>query len=142
MQTQPPGDDLTQVPVDLDILVESLDGDSYNEGAWLDLETGDIWVEHEFEPNASTPWIPVTPQGSQAAYGDMVDFAASVSDERLRDLLMVALDGPGAFRRFKDVLGRDSSELDSWVRFSDERGCQRATEWLAEAGYRPVEKVK
>ena len=111
-------------------------------GAWLDLETGDIWVEPGFEPDESTPWLSVSPQGSRGAYGDMVDFAASVPDERLRDLVMVVLDGSGAFRRFKGVLGRDGSELDRWFRFSDERGRQRAIEWLPKAGYRPVERPK
>jgi len=39
-------------------------------------------------------------------YGMMVDFADGVTDPRASELLSVALDGKGAFRRFRDVLHR------------------------------------
>jgi len=43
---------------------------------------------------------------SYEAYDDMVDFAATVDDPRLSELLELALERKGAFRRFKDVLAR------------------------------------
>jgi len=41
---------------------------------------------------------------SYQSYADMQDFIATVEDEHLAELLEVAINGKGAFRRFKDVL--------------------------------------
>lgn len=142
MQTQPPGDDLIPIPVDLDMLAEVLNADFSHEEDGLTSRPVTSGKNRDSSPMTRGSWLVVTPQGSRSAYEDIVDLAGSVANERLRDLLLVALDGSGAFSRFKDVLGRDRSELDRWFQFSDERGCQRATQWLAEAGYRPAEKAK
>ena len=48
--------------------------------------------------------IHIEPLESSVEYGWMAEFAATVGDARLRDRLEVALDGRGAFRRFKNVL--------------------------------------
>jgi hypothetical protein len=45
--------------------------------------------------------IHVEPLGSSVEYGWMAEFAATVGDAPLRDKLEIALDGRGAFRRFK-----------------------------------------
>jgi len=60
----------------------------------------------------------------------MDEFASSIGDPRLRELLEVALDGRGAFRRFKDVLARWPEERARWFAFRDEclRGAMQ--EWL------------
>ena len=49
----------------------------------------------------------------------------SVEDEHLRELLEVAIQGAGAFRRFKDVLFRYPSAQENWFKFRDERELQR-----------------
>jgi hypothetical protein len=44
----------------------------------------------------------IVPQAdSRGGYQDMVDFTETVADPHLRELLQVALNGRGAFRRFK-----------------------------------------
>ena len=65
----------------------------------------------------------------------MQDFVAARSGPGVADRLGIAIDGTGAFRRFKDVLMRWPDEEDDWYRFSDER--RRGRAWLADAGYRP-----
>jgi len=65
----------------------------------------------------------IEPLESSEEYGWMVEFAASVGDPRLRELLEVALDGRGAFRRFKDVLARWPQERARWFAFHDECLC-------------------
>lgn len=67
---------------------------------------------------------------SSEEYGWMVDFAASVGDPRLRELLEVVLDGRGAFRRFKDVLARWHQERARWFAFHDECLRDAMQEWL------------
>jgi len=60
----------------------------------------------------------------------MEDFIATVEDEHLAELLEVAINGKGAFRRFKDVLLNYLEERERWFKFKDERMEQRALEWL------------
>jgi hypothetical protein len=62
-------------------------------------------------------------------------FTGTVTDPVLAGRLDVALNGRGAFRRFKDVLVAWDDELERWYRFSNERQRGRARSWLADAGY-------
>jgi hypothetical protein len=70
----------------------------------------------------------------------MQDFIASVDDPGIADRLRIAVDGHGAFRRFRDVLQRWEAVEDTWYRFSDERRRARARAWLASTGYRPTHR--
>jgi hypothetical protein len=74
-------------------------------------------------------------EGSRDGYRDMELFIGTVSDPGRADRLEIAISGRGAFRRFKDVLGRWPGELDRWYAFSAERQRGRARAWLADAGY-------
>lgn len=60
----------------------------------------------------------------------MIDFAETVADGRLGELLLVALRGKGAFRRFKNVLSSYPREREQWFSFKDERMMERIKEWL------------
>ena len=80
-------------------------------------------------------WLWIHNQGSRAGYRDMVDFVRTVADPGRADRLEIALQGRGAFRRFKDVLARWPGELERWFAFSEERQRGRARAWLAEEGY-------
>jgi len=51
-------------------------------------------------------WVAVPPQQEFGEYHIMVDFVSTVSEPHKNELLCVALEGPGAFRRFKDTLHR------------------------------------
>jgi hypothetical protein len=82
--------------------------------------------------------VHIEPLGSRVEYGWMGDFAASVCDVRLRDRLEVALDGRGAFRRFKDVLLGHPAERERWFALRDERLHEAAREWLAEHDIEPT----
>jgi hypothetical protein len=76
----------------------------------------------------------VPSMSSSEAYADMEDFAALVEDDLLHDLFARALHGPGAFRRFKDVLVSYPEERQKWFDFRDRRMHQRVRAWLAEKG--------
>jgi hypothetical protein len=66
----------------------------------------------------------------------MEGFIAGVSDPGRADRLSIAIEGRGAFRRFKDTLARWPDDQGRWYQFSGERCRGRAREWLAIAGYR------
>lgn len=67
-------------------------------------------------------------QHSIHEYAIMRDFAYTVSDDRAREILLLALNGSGAFRRFKDAL--ILTELrESWFRFRFDALVSIARDW-------------
>jgi hypothetical protein len=80
-------------------------------------------------------WLLVHGEGSREGYRDTELFIASVEQPARADRLAVAIEGRGAFRRFKDELGRSPGELERWHTLAEERQRGRARSWLAPAGY-------
>jgi hypothetical protein len=111
---------------------------------YLDLRTGKVELggdpdvvgegglsEEEIEAEfAEGNLIHIEPIESSVEYDWMVEFAESVVDRRLREKLEVALDGRGAFRRFKNVLADYPAERDRWFAFHDARVREAIEEWL------------
>jgi hypothetical protein len=141
---------LQPVPVDLAELADILEGDPTHGGGLLNRHTGELWPqavidyaqqggdEIEGAPDEDPDrWLPVEPEGSHEGYRDMEIFIDTLPDPDQADRLQVAIQGRGAFRRFKDLLGRTPDELDRWFAFSEERQRGRARAWLANAGYKP-----
>ena len=58
------------------------------------------------EGDADNRYRMIPKQDSREGYRDMQEYIWSLEDEHLRELLEVAIQGSGAFRRFKDVLYR------------------------------------
>ena len=79
----------------------------------------------------------VAEPGELVGYDDMTSFIATLSDSTLIDRLERAIDGPGAFRRFRDTLSATPNEFTRWHRFAGDRQRGRARAWLADHGYQP-----
>lgn len=77
-------------------------------------------------------WVVVEPLASREAYRDMADFVRRVPDRRAAELLGRAIEGRGAFRRFKDTLFEFDELRTKWFEFHDVRMRRRAIGWLAE----------
>jgi len=93
---------------------------------------GEVLTEEAADAGLAEGWLLlVEPLESHEEYDWMVQFAGSVEDSRLGELLEVALDGRGAFRRFKDVLSRWPKERERWYAFRDECLRNAMFEWLA-----------
>lgn len=126
--------------VNLGDLSEALEDHSYESSWWLDPDTGEVilWndsFEEQGEPEPEQRGLrPIEPTPSGEGYGDMVDFIALVRDSRARDLLERAIEGRGAFRRFKDTLFEFPELRQAWFRFHDVRLERRAIEWLVDEG--------
>lgn len=128
--------------IDLDELCSALEDSSYENEYYLDLETGKILFLSEYTGDEETEKLrnridehagryeQIPKAQSYEGYEDMQDFIATVEDKHLAALLEVAINGKGAFRRFKDVLASYSEERERWFQFKDERVEQRALEWL------------
>ena len=63
----------------------------------------------------------------------MDEFARQADDTALRDELLTAIHGRGAFRAFKDALHRRGVQED-WYRFRDAALAELAAAWLDEHG--------
>jgi hypothetical protein len=135
-----------RIPVDLELVqmaFEDRDGD----GRWfLDGEAGEVLRldgdDHdelvEQIDEGGERYIVIRYQGSEAGYRDMAEFIDSVSDNRMRALLEVAINGRGAFRRFKDVLHEHPQERERWFAFQKQRAHRRILRWLETENIEPV----
>jgi hypothetical protein len=75
----------------------------------------------------------IDPLPSHVWYQDMADFAVRISDDRAGRRLARAIEGRGAFRRFKAELHEEYPQLlPAWYAFRDNRARRRAVEWLAD----------
>lgn len=75
----------------------------------------------------------IDPLPSWVWYQDMADFAEAITDVHAGRRLLRAIQGKGAFRRFKDELHEEYPELlPAWYAFRDVRAQRRAVEWLAD----------
>jgi hypothetical protein len=87
-------------------------------------------------------YLRVDPVSSREQYRWMERFIATVGESELRTRLVAAIDGKGAFRRFKDVLMSFPADRERWFQFRTDRlrACMEA--WLEshnlEAVARPV----
>jgi len=134
--------------VDLGELASHLEGPTdVDEGGMLEVATGQMWprdpmgiagIEEPDDFDDPDAFIGVIGLGSGPGYGDMRDFIRTVTDETLARQLDIAIEGKGAFRRFRDTLFPDEPWWGAWSTFSNERQLARARWWLADAGLRPV----
>jgi predicted nucleotidyltransferase len=126
--------------VDLRELADALEDHSDWHSWWLDPHSGtvELWSDDAVEDEGDHPldrgWIGIEPIESQQAYADMVEFIDAVVDPRARDLLTRAVEGRGAFRRFKDTLIEFPDLRETWFGFHAVRMEHRAIEWLLSEG--------
>jgi hypothetical protein len=142
-----------RVPIDWDELEIALTWHSDESECYLDLRTGEVHRVSSFpadraddelseeaveEAFAAGHLVRVEPFPSSVEYGWMAEFTGTVKDARLRDLLEVALNGRGTFRRFKDVLAEYPADRERWFRFHDERVREAMREWLEDNDIEPT----
>lgn len=124
--------------IDLDALAEALEDHSDFLRWFIDPVSGELlaWSEDMDEPDPEESGaLYIYPTPSHEAYSDMQDFVERVDDARAADLLGRAIEGRGAFRRFKDTLFEFPELRDTWFAFHDVRMRRRALEWLSSVGF-------
>lgn len=138
---------LRPLPVSLEDVSTGLEGDGFTSGGRIDLATGEFRPEFDLEyadltdedeDDDEREWLQIDGRGSRDGYRDMEAFIERIDDAAIADLLGVAIQGRGAFRRFKDTLSRWPDQFEAWFSFSEDRQLGRAREWLAEQGYTPT----
>lgn len=128
--------------LDLEEIANALADQTDNDHRWLiNPETGEIafWTD-DTGIDGQTPvdldeldLVCIDPLPSWVWYQDMADFAEAITDECAGRRLLRAIQGKGAFRRFKDELHEEYPDLlPAWHAFRDARAACRAVRWLAE----------
>jgi len=142
-----PPPELQSLPTALDDLAQLLDN-AHGEGGAINLADGTVWPRPaiEYSDEIGEPvdlddshrWLIVHSQGAEPAFQDMVTFIDLLDDRTAAEKLSSAIDGRGAFRRFRRVLDAHDELHTRWSGYAEERRLGRARAWLARAGYRPV----
>lgn len=117
---------------------------------YLDVETGaTVLLNAEYDPaqnngisakqvEADGKRFRKIPTGSvHLTLTDMADYAAQLTDPKLKESLELALAAPHPERRFRAVLGWLPEELAKWHQFRQSTLEQRARVWLKKIGIEP-----
>lgn len=136
------------IPVAWDALEDAFENNAPEVHSFLHLENGDVTriVDGVAEPDlrarvAADPLqLRVNAVSSREQYRWMERFIETVEESEFGDALANAIDGKGAFRRFKDVLMGAPLERERWFSFRSERlrACMEA--WLSAHDLIPVER--
>jgi hypothetical protein len=136
---------MRKVKANLSELIDAFDNCQIGYEYYLDTKTGELLLvsdefmdtnetEEIYERLDSEPerYLSIPTESSREGYQDMVAFTESLEDENLKEKLWIALNGRGAFRRFKDVLLSYPEKREEWFKFQDKRLEKRVMEWLEE----------
>jgi hypothetical protein len=142
---QPPRD----VPIDWEALEDAFENNAPEVHSYLHLSTGEVLrvVDGIADPEmhqriaSDASYMRIEPVSSREQYRWMERFIPMVEDKPLSDLLTQAIDGKGAFRRFKDVLMSHGAERERWFAFRSERLRVFMEAWLTAHALKATPRV-
>ncbi len=134
------------VPVDWEALEDAFENNAPEVHSYLHLLTGDVLriVDGIADPQmhariaADGNYLRIDPVSSREQYRWMERYIPMVEDPELQGKLTQAIDGKGAFRRFKDVLMSYGPERERWFSFRSERLRIFMEAWLSAHALAPV----
>ncbi len=134
------------VPIDWEALEDAFENNAPEVHSYLHVETGEVLrvVDGIADPEmhariaSDANYLRVDPVSSREQYRWMERFIPMVDDPELKDRLGKAIDGKGAFRRFKDVLMAFGPERERWFAFRSERLRVFMEAWLSAHAMHPV----
>ncbi len=137
--------------IDIGDLTMAMEESSYEHEYFLDLQTGEILLISDYMDREETAEVrkkidddpdrfeEIPKSDSREGYQDMEEFIDTIQDEHIAEVLSTAIEGRGAFRRFKDTLLRYPDERERWFKFKNDLMKHRAMEWLDEIRVKPSE---
>ena len=133
-----PSGPLREVPVDWEALEDAFENNAPEVHSYLHLATGEVLrvVDGVADPQmhvriaSDANYLRVDPVSSREQYRWMERFIPMVDEPDLRGKLAQAIDGKGAFRRFKDALMNYAEERERWFAFRSERLRTFMEAWL------------
>ena len=135
----PPPGPTREVPVDWEALEDAFENNAPEVHSYLHLTTGEVLrvVDGVADPQmhvriaSDGNYLRIDPVSSREQYRWMERFIPMVDEPDLRGKLTQAIDGKGAFRRFKDVLMTYGTERERWFTFRSERLRTFMEAWLS-----------
>jgi hypothetical protein len=127
-----------EVPVDWEALEDAFENNAPEVHSYLHLTTGEVLrvVDGVADPQmhvriaSDQNYLRIDPVSSREQYRWMERFIPTVDETELRGKLAQAIDGKGAFRRFKDVLMSYGPDRERWFTFRSERLRTFMEAWL------------
>jgi hypothetical protein len=124
--------------VDWEALEDAFENNAPEVHSYLHLTTGEVLrvVDGVADPHmharisADPNYLRIDPVSSREQYRWMERFIPMVDETELRGKLAQAIDGKGAFRRFKDVLMTYATDRERWFAFRSERLRTFMEAWL------------
>ena len=140
--------EITDVPVAWEALEDAFENNAPEVHSYLHFDTGEVIrvVDGVADPAMHTrimndgQYLRIDPVSSREQYRWMERFIATVEDEELRRRLNIAIDGKGAFRRFKDALMSHPVDRERWFAFRSERLRACMDSWLTAHGIKAVDR--
>jgi hypothetical protein len=137
---------LREVPVDWEALEDAFENNAPEVHSYLHLNTGEVLrvVDGVADPQmhvriaADGNYLRIDPVSSREQYRWMERFIPMVDEPELRRKLTQAIDGKGAFRRFKDALMSYATDRERWFAFRSERLRAFMEAWLGAHAITPV----
>src|SRR5215813_12881936 len=132
------GTAVRDVPIDWEALEDAFENNAPEVHSYLHLVTGEVLrvVDGVADPqmhariSADPNYLRIDPVSSREQYRWMERFIPMVDEPELRGKLAQAIDGKGAFRRFKDVLMTYAADRERWFAFRSERLRTFMEAWL------------
>jgi hypothetical protein len=143
-----PNEEELDVPVAWEALEDAFENNAPEVHSYLHFDTGEVIriVDGVADPSMHTRiigdsrYLRIDPVSSREQYRWMERFIATAEDEELRRRLNIAIDGKGAFRRFKDALVSHQVDRERWFAFRSERLRSCMESWLTAHGIHSVER--
>ena len=134
------------IPVDWEALEDAFENNAPEVHSYLHLAAGDVLrvVDGVADPQmhariaADPTYLRIDPVSSREQYRWMERFIPMVENPELSEKLTQAIDGKGAFRRFKDVLMAYGPERERWFSFRSERLRIFMEAWLNAHALNPI----
>ena len=111
-----------------------------DDGIVVKLDNGDEGFDTIRNSPGKFRSIEVVP--SRIQYQWVTEFVKSIEHEPIQSRMTAAINGKGAFRRFKDILLTLPDERRRWFEFRDKKMRQRVSDWIEENGIRPTNPPK
>jgi len=111
---------------------------------YLCLETGKVMKlppgdqGHATIQSEPTRYAAVEAIPSRIQYQWLDEFIKSIEDDTVRARMEAAINGKGAFRRFKDILLTLPEERRRWFEYRDVAMRTRISDWVREQGVEPI----
>lgn len=134
------------VPIAWESLEDAFENNARQVHSFLHVDTGEVLrlVDGSVDPEllhrvrADALYLPVDPVSSREQYRWMEHFIQTVEEPALVEALTAAIDGKGAFRRFKDVLMSHPVDRERWFKFRSERLRDCMNSWLETQDIEPT----